>query len=119
MSYKTDKLVSLFPDPYAAEEPESLLYKLLDVFGAALVRADDAVRQLLRSHWVEYASGSALDGLGSIYGVVRRQLQDDTLETDDAFRQRLRHFFDCPVGVHRGRGVGQFLGQVDGQLGGA
>lgn len=90
MSYKTDKLVSLFPDPYAAEETESLLYKLLDAFGSALVQADEAVRQLLRSHWVDYASGSALDGLGSIYGVVRRQLQDDTLETDDAFRQRLR-----------------------------
>src|SRR5262245_18182477 len=90
MSYKTDKLVVLFPDSYAAVETESLLYKLLDVIGAALVRSDEAVKQLLRSHWVDYASGGALDGLGSIYGVERRLLRDGALETDDVFRQRLK-----------------------------
>jgi hypothetical protein len=90
MSDKTNKLVSLFPESYAAGETESLLYKLLDTFGAALVQSDEAVRQLLRSHWVDYAAGPALDGLGSIFGVERRQLRDDTQETDDAFRQRLK-----------------------------
>ena len=49
MSDKSNKLVSLFPESYAAGETESLLYKLLDTFGAALAQSDDVVRQLLRS----------------------------------------------------------------------
>ena len=66
MSDKSNKLVSLFPESYSAGETESLLYKLLDTFGAALAQSDEGVRQLLRSHWVDYAAGLALDGLGSI-----------------------------------------------------
>ena len=90
MSYKTDRLVNLFPDAYAAEDPESLLYKLLDAIAAELMVADEKIKQLLKSHWVDYASGEALDGLGASYGVSRRQLRDGTREIDDAFRQRLK-----------------------------
>lgn len=90
MSYKTDKLAALFPQAYAAGETEALLYKLLDGLAAELVKADETVRQLLRSHWVDYAREQALDGLGAIFGVTRRQLRDDTPETDEAFRQRLK-----------------------------
>ncbi len=90
MSYKTDRLVDLLPDVYAAAEPESLLYKLLDVVGAELMVADAAVKRLLKSHWVDFASGAALDGLGAVYGVGRRRLRDGSLETDAAFRRRLR-----------------------------
>ena len=90
MSYKTDRLVGLLPDAYAAAEPQSLLHQLLDVAGAELMVADAAVKRLLKSHWVDYAEGAALDGLGAIYGVTRRALRDGSLETDAAFRQRLR-----------------------------
>jgi hypothetical protein len=90
MSYKTDRLARLFPQAYATTDTESLLYKLLDAIGAELMDADEAVKRLLKSHWVNYASGAALDGLGAIYGVSRRQLRDGTLETDDAFRLRLK-----------------------------
>ncbi len=90
MSYKTDRLVALLPDAYAAAEPQSLLHQLLDVAGAELMAADAAVKRLLKSHWVDYAEGAALDGLGAIYGVARRQLRDGSMETDAAFRQRLR-----------------------------
>jgi hypothetical protein len=90
MSYKTDRLVDLFPDVYAAGERESLLYKLLDAVAAELLAADAAVKLLLKSHWVDYAAGRALDGLGAIYGVGRRRVRDGSLETDDAFRRRLR-----------------------------
>lgn len=90
MSYKTDRLVDLFPEAYAAAETESLLYKLLDAVGAELMVADEAVKRLLKSHWVDYAAGPALDGLGAIFGVARRLLRDGTLETDDAFRIRLK-----------------------------
>ena len=90
MYYKTDTLSHLFPDTYAARDPESVLYKLLDAIGADLMAADEAIKSLLKSHWVDYASGKALDGLGAIYGVSRRRLRDTTLETDDAFRQRLK-----------------------------
>jgi hypothetical protein len=90
MSYKTDKLVHLFPDAYAARDTESLLYKLLDAIGAEFMAADESLKGLLKSHWVDYADGAALDGLGAIYDVTRRRLRDGTLETDEAFRLRLK-----------------------------
>jgi hypothetical protein len=90
MSEKTGRLVELFPDAYAATETESLLYKLLDAIGAEFMVADEAVKRLLKSHWVDYADGAALDGLGAIYGVGRRLLLGGTPETDEAFRLRLK-----------------------------
>ena len=90
MSYKTERLVELLPDAYAATEPQSLLHALLDTVGAEFMTADSAVKRLLRSHWVDYAGGAALDSLGAIYGVARRPLRDGSLETDEAFRRRLR-----------------------------
>ncbi len=90
MSYKTRELARLFPEAYASDDTHSLLYKLLEVFGAELMVADGKVKQLLKSHWVNYASGHALDGLGAIYGVQRRFLPDGTSEPDAAFRLRLK-----------------------------
>src|SRR5260370_12647146 len=90
MSYKTDRLVDLLPDAYAAAERESLLHQLLDVVGAELMGPDAAVKRLLKSHGVDYATGAALDGLGAIYGVARRSLRAGSLEPDAAFGQRLR-----------------------------
>ena len=92
MSYKTDRLVALFPDAYAAKEAESLLYKILDAVAAEFMRADEAVKALLKSHWVDYAGGAALDGLGAVYGVARRQLagEQSREESDEAFRMRLK-----------------------------
>jgi hypothetical protein len=91
MSYKTEELINALPDAYAVDDAESLLYKLLDAFGAELMTADEKVKQLLKSHWVNYAEGSALDGLAAIYGVQRRLLRDGvTQESDDAFRTRLK-----------------------------
>ncbi len=69
MSYKTDRLIDLFPDVYAARDREALLYKLLDAAGAELMAADQSIKALLKSHWVNYASGAGLDGLGAIFGV--------------------------------------------------
>lgn len=90
MSFKTDELARLFPDVYAVDDAESLLYKLLDAAGAELMAADDKIKRLLKSHWVNYAEGPALDGLGAIFGVQRRLLRDGTLESDAGFRLRLR-----------------------------
>ena len=90
MSYKTDRLVELFPDAYAAQDQGSLLYRLLDAIGFELMQADAAVKWLLKSHWVNYAEGHALDALASIYGVERRRLRDGHLESDAAFRLRLK-----------------------------
>src|SRR5215207_10694590 len=90
MPYKTDELVDLFPDAYALDGAGSLLYKLLDAVGAELMVADGKVKRLLKSHWVGYASGRALDGLGAIYGVERRRLPGGEPEPDRVFRSRLR-----------------------------
>lgn len=96
MSYKTDRLAALFPDAYAARERESLLYRLLDAVGAELMVADEKVKRLLKSHWVRYAEGEALDSLGAAFGVRRRVLRrapgetDEPLESDEEFRERLQ-----------------------------
>jgi hypothetical protein len=90
VSYKTRELAKLFPEAYASDDVDSLLYKLLDVIGAELMVADEKIKRLLKSHWVNYASGNALDGLGAIYGVQRRLLPEGTPEPDSAFRLRLK-----------------------------
>jgi hypothetical protein len=90
MSYKTDRLIDLWPDAYAAHDRESLLYKLLDAIGAELMQVDEAIKQLLKTHWVNYASGPGLDGLAATFDVERRRVQDGQLESDEAFRQRLK-----------------------------
>ncbi|MEA2301816.1 MAG: hypothetical protein QOE44_2351 [Solirubrobacteraceae bacterium] len=90
MSVKTDRLTALLPDAYGATESESLLSRLLDAVAAELMVADDKVKALLKSHWVDYAEDAALDGLGAIYGVDRRRLPDGTPEGDDGLRRRVR-----------------------------
>ncbi len=90
MSYKTDRLVDLFPDAYAAGDKGSVLYRVLDAIGAELMDADAAVKRLLKSHWVAYAEGTGLDRLGANFGVERRVLAGGGLEGDDAFRARLQ-----------------------------
>ncbi|MFH7245304.1 MAG: hypothetical protein ACHWZW_20905 [Spirulina sp.] len=75
MHYKTAKLLNLFPDAYATGDSAATLYQLLDALGAELMEADDAIKVLLKSHWVGYAEGRSLDGLGSAFGVQRRRLR--------------------------------------------
>lgn len=86
MSFKTDRLVALFPDAYAARERSSLLHAVLDSVGDELVRGDAAIKDLLKSHWIDYAKGGGLDGLAALLGVTRRLLPDGTPEGDDTFR---------------------------------
>jgi hypothetical protein len=96
MSYKTDRLVELFPDAYAARDGGSLLYRLLDAVGAELMVADEKLKRLLKSHWVRYAEGDALDNLGAAFGLKRRALRkglnekEERLESDEEFRSRLQ-----------------------------
>lgn len=90
MSYKTDRLVALFPAAYGAGERGALLYKLLDAVGAELMDADASVKRLLKSHWVQYAQGDGLDRLAASFSVERRTLASGVLESDDAFRARLQ-----------------------------
>lgn len=90
MSFKTDRLAALLPDVYAAREGDSLLHRLLDALAAELLHSDAAVKDLLKSHWIDHASGGGLDGLGSLLGVARRRLPDGTREGDDTFRPLLK-----------------------------
>lgn len=89
MSYKTDALADLFPDAFAATERDSLLHKILDAVGGEMMVADEKVKRLLKSHWVQYAAADALDRLGAMFGVARRTLRSGALESDPAFRLRL------------------------------
>jgi hypothetical protein len=114
MSYKTDKLVDLFPDAYAARDSESLLYKLLDAVGAEFMVADEQIKRLLKSHWVRYAEAGALDNLGAVYGVTRRTLRDGELEADENFRRRLQSIVPMFTGGGTRRAV---IGTVRSALG--
>jgi hypothetical protein len=114
MSYKTDRLVDLFPAVYAVRDRTSLLYRLLDAAGAEFMAADGAIKALLKSHWVDYANGPALDGLGAIFGVERRRLLDGSLEPDNAFRLRLKSIVPLFTGGGTRRAI---LGAVRSALG--
>lgn len=87
---KTRRLADLLPDVYATDDAGSLLFRLLDVIGAEMTVAGDGVLRMLKSHWVDYATGSALDGLAAIFDLRRRRLADGTPEPDASFRARLR-----------------------------
>jgi hypothetical protein len=89
MSFKTDRLTALFPDAYAASDTGSLLHTVLDAVGAEFMHADESLKSLLKSHWVRYAPGDALERLAAGFGVSRQTMRDGTPETDDAFRLRL------------------------------
>lgn len=114
MSYKTDRLVALFPDIYAAQDKESVLYKLLDAVGAEFMAADEKVKRLLKSHWVRYAEGRALDNLAAVYGLTRRTLRSKRPESDEAFRRRLQSTVPLFTGGGTRRAV---LGAVRSALG--
>jgi len=90
MSFKTDRLTALFPDAYGARDTEAVLYKLLDAIAVEFMEADARLKDLLKSHWVQYASGAGLDGLGAVFGVTRRILRSGQPESDAAFRRRLQ-----------------------------
>jgi len=98
MSLKTDRLAALFPAVYASREGESLLHRVLDAVGAELVHADAAVKSLLKSHWIDYATAGGLDGLGALLGVSRRLLSDGTPEGDDTFRPLLKSTVQSFIG---------------------
>ena len=98
MSFKTDRLVSLFPDAYAVREGASLLHALLDAIGWELMQGDAAIKNLLKSHWVDYAKDGGLDGLGALLGVERRLLPDGTREGDDTFRPLVKSTVSSFIG---------------------
>jgi hypothetical protein len=98
MSFKTDRLVALFPDAHAAREGSSLLHTVLDAVGAELLRGDAAIKDLLKSHWIDYAKGGGLDGLAALLGVARRLLPDGTPEGDDTFRPLVKSTVSSFIG---------------------
>ncbi len=89
MSVKTDRLAALFPDAYAASDSASLLHSVLDAIGAEFQGIDADLKLLLKSHWVRYAPGDALERLAAGFGAGRETMRDGTPEGDDAFRVRL------------------------------
>ncbi|WP_157270363.1 hypothetical protein [Azohydromonas aeria] len=98
MSFKTDRLAALFPDAYAAGEGGALLHGVLDALGAELMRCDAAVKDLLKSHWIDHARGGGLDGLAALLGLQRRLLPDGTPEGDDTFRPLVKSMVSSFVG---------------------
>ncbi len=98
MSFKTDRLVALFPDAYAPLDRDALLHRFLDAIGSELLKGDAAIKDLLKSHWVNYAQAGGLDGLAALLGVSRRTLADGSPEGDDTFRPLLKSTVPSFVG---------------------
>ena len=45
--------------------------RLADAIGRELIGEDEAIKALLKSHWLDYASVPALDGLAATFSVTR------------------------------------------------
>lgn len=98
MSFKTNRLVALFPDVYAPRDRDALLHRFLDAIGNELMNADTGVKNLLKSHWINYADEGALDGLAAQFGIVRRRLPDGTVEGDNTFRPLIKSIVPSFIG---------------------
>lgn len=114
MADKTARLESLLPEVYAARSGEGMLHRVLDALGSELAEADEAIKGLLPSHWLDYARGKGLDALAATFGQRRRLLVDRKPETDEMLRQRLRTLVPRFTG---GGTVAAVLGAVRAALG--
>jgi hypothetical protein len=93
MSFKTDRLAALLPEVFASRDRDALLHRFIDALDA-----DAAVKDLLKSHWINYSSDGGLDGLAALFGVERRRLPNGDPETDETFRPLIKSTVPSFVG---------------------
>jgi len=75
----SDKIFSRLPDFYKYWVKTSIIYKLVKAVGKELDFTKENVYDMMRSHWIETASGVDLDMLGSIFGLKRMKEEGDEM----------------------------------------
>jgi hypothetical protein len=79
-----DRMIARMPFVYHTEDPSNIR-KLITIESEQLCLLYDELEDVQHSHWVDTASGFALDALGSLLSTPRR-----AGETDSAFKARLK-----------------------------
>ena len=80
----TERIVNRFPRFYKIHDSDSILFQLCDKFAHQLNEARNDLFKIMRSHWIESATGSELDLIGSIFNLIR-----GSEEKDEQFRFRI------------------------------
>lgn len=81
---RLDRTTTRLPRFYRHWKKDSVIYTLLDAISKQLDEADMRIIDLMRTRWVDTASGVALERLGSLLNVKRF-----AGETDQRLRQRI------------------------------
>ncbi|HEU4882289.1 MAG TPA: hypothetical protein VFT45_08595, partial [Longimicrobium sp.] len=110
MPTKTERILALLPRTFRAHPRPTALHALAEAFGGELLRAENALAEVMQSHWVDHADRGAdavddLRRMAALYGLAPRP-RPMPEETVEEFRQRLkRHVRTFMDGTATVRGV--------------
>jgi hypothetical protein len=82
---RTKRILDRFPLFFKTWDTDSIIYGVVAALGKRLDEAEKDLDSVLRSHWVDLASGVDLDKLGALYNLRRKQG-----EADADLRSRLK-----------------------------
>ncbi|MFL5542114.1 MAG: hypothetical protein ACJ8J0_24220 [Longimicrobiaceae bacterium] len=94
MPTKTERILALLPRTFRAHPRPTALHALAEAFGGELLRAENALAEVMQAHWVDHADRGAdavddLRRMAALYGLATRPAPMPE-ETVEEFRQRLR-----------------------------
>jgi len=75
---KSEKIAGKLPHFYKSWDKNSLAFRFIDSAGVQLSGADRDLFNILKSHWVDTASGSDLDRVGRLYNLKRNSGEGDS-----------------------------------------
>jgi hypothetical protein len=110
MPTKTERILALLPRTFRAHPRPTALHALAEAFGGELLRAENALAEVMQAHWVDHADRGAdgvddLRRMAALYGLAPRPAPMPE-ETVEEFRQRLkRHVRTFLEGTATVRGV--------------
>lgn len=92
MATKTERILSYLPGTFKAANHQSPLRAVVDTFGSELLKAENSLAALMRSHWVDHADYGAtriddLAKIASLYGLAPRPGQ-----SVESFRAHLKQY---------------------------
>ncbi|MEM1546350.1 MAG: hypothetical protein QXY40_06420 [Candidatus Methanomethylicia archaeon] len=82
---RAERICERLPKFYKSWMEDSILYKFIKAVSSELDACRDLIVEMMKSHWVDTASNSDLDMMGSIFRIERL-----TGEDDEHYRIRLR-----------------------------
>lgn len=71
-----DSLMARYPEFYYKESGGNF-YKVEQIEASQLCLIRDMLEEVRDNHWIDYASGPALDHMGKLLGITRREDEDD------------------------------------------